>query len=456
MSKVLPINKNKVGIIKELDFQGMTGGTGDSGLWSAEVNAFLDNRTLKGLFYSEDWVFIILDLVASEVSNALMVVVEEKKVEGQTRTVPVDNHPLMPMIKQPNVWQDYSSWMYLHVIEYCLMGNAIQWFAEQTQQMIIIPAETVQMNFSDAGVLSEYMVNQDGENFASTGLLNAMSFSPDDILHQRRPNPSNMMWGLSPFIPNRKSILFNRYSQDYLNSFYLKGATPQMVLQMEKNASEDSALRMLRSFETSYTGRRNQRRTLILPKGVKADTVSHSIGDQKLVDIINSNMEKIINILRVPKHALSLAKAGSLGSEEHKMALKFMHTSAINPMKKKIAGSFTKFFKDRGLLKENEHFIFDNSNVEVLKEDEIKRADLAKKQSAIKTLNEVRNDLYDLPPLKGGDVVILGPGQFASSGEPPQTITPSQEEAINPQDDKTLDDLKAEILEEFSEVIKEF
>jgi HK97 family phage portal protein len=447
MSEVIPINERvKVGSVKELNFGTLTDQESGSGLWSAEVKAFLDNRTLKSLFFTEDWVFIVLDLVASEVSNAPMIVVEEKEVQGKMRQVPVDNHPLMPMIQQPNAWQDYASWMYLHTIEYCLMGNAIQWYAEQTEQMIIIPADCISMDFNEQGIVKSYKHHSDSV---------VQEFKKEDILHQRRPNPSNMNWGLSPFIPNSKSILFNRYSQDYLNSFYLKGATPQMVLQMEKNASEDSALRMLRSFETSYTGRRNQRRTLVLPKGVKADTVSHSIGDQKLVDIINSNMEKIINILRVPKHALSMARAGSLGSEEHKMALKYMHTSSINPLKLRIAGSFTKFFKDRGLLKSNEKFIFDNSNVEVLKEDEIKRADLAKKQSAIKTLNEVRSDLYDLPPLEGGDVVIVAPGMFASAGGPPQTITPSQEAPINPRGDEDKA-LREFILEQFDDVIKEF
>ena len=453
MSKVIPIN-NKVGVIKSLDFQNMTKESG--GLFDAEINAFLDNRTLKNLFFTEDWVFILLDLVASEVSNSEMIVVKEEVVKGKSRQVEVDNHELIPILTQPNAFQDYSSWMYLHVIEYCLMGNAIQWYAEQTQQLIIIPAEEVQLDFDKQGRLNKYIIHSDGEQFTKSGLVDGLVLDGEDIMHQRRPNPSSMIWGLSPFVPNSKSILFNRYSQDYLNSFYLKGATPQMVLQMEKNASEDSALRMLKSFEMSYTGRRNQRRTLVLPKGVKAEAMSHSIGDQKLVDIINSNMEKIINILRVPKHALSLAKAGSLGSEEHKMALKFMHTSAINPMKKKIAGSFTKFFQEKGLLKPGEKLIFDNSNVEVLKEDEIKRADLAKKQSAIKTLNEVRSDLYDLPPLDGGDVVILGPGQFASAGDPPQTITPSQEAPINEPDDKLLDDFKAEVMKQFAETLKEF
>ncbi len=440
MSNVTSIGKNQVGRVKSLDYGELTKES-DYGVWDAEIKAAMDNRTLKGYFFNEDWVFIVLDLLCSEIANAQMLVYRK---DSDTEVTPLPNHPLSAMIENPNPWQDYSTWMYLHAVEVNLMGNGIQWFAENTMQMIILPADLIHLDFADSNTLKHYMVHSDGSHFIETGIIDSMVFSAEDILHQRRPNPSNMIWGLSPFIPNRKSILFNRYTQDYLNAFYLKGATPQMALHMEKNASEDSALRMLRSFEMSYTGRRNQRRTLVLPKGVKAESMSHSIGDQRLTDVSNMNLDKILNILRIPKHALSLAKAGSLGSEEHKMALKFFHTSAVNPQKKRIAGTFTQFFRDRGLLKNNEFFQFDNSNVEILKEDELKRADLAKKQMGVKTVNEIRADLYKLPPLSGGDVVILAPGQFA--GESPNlVITANPSMPTPPEPEETEEDKQVEV-----------
>jgi hypothetical protein len=43
MSKVTSIRKNEVGRVKSLDFGTVTSG-GDSGIWDAEINAFMDNQ----------------------------------------------------------------------------------------------------------------------------------------------------------------------------------------------------------------------------------------------------------------------------------------------------------------------------------------------------------------------------------------------------------------------------
>ena len=387
-----------------------------AGQWDAEVKALLDNYTLKSLFLTEDWVFIILDLLAQEISNVDMKVFDEVVVEGTMQIVADDSHPLNALFKDPNPLQEYSTWMYLHVIEYCLMGNGIQWFSENLNQLHILPAEDVLVDVDDkTRKLKNYIVISQSGNFQSQNDM--VSFPVDEIIHQRRPNPISNFWGLSPFIPNSKSLLFNRYSQDYLNAFYLKQATGQLALKLDKQVSEEAALRLMRSFEASYTGRKNTRRTMLLPKGVDVEKISTSIVDQNLIEVINQNQEKIINILRIPKHALSLAEAGSLGSEEHKMALRFMWTSAILPVMKKISGTFGKFFREKGLLEEGKVIRFDLSQVEILREDALRLASLSVKQLEFKTLNEVRKDLHSLPPLDGGDVT---PGKKDELTEEPE------------------------------------
>lgn len=402
-------------------------GEAASGLWDSEIKAFIDNTTLKSLYFSEDWVFILLDLLASEISNVDMRVMKKTMVGGQMQIEVDEAHPLNKLMENPNPWQDYSTWMYLHVVENTLMGNAIQWYARSLNQLFIIPAEEVFLDCDPlTGKLRSYIVHsQIGPEQQRSAV-----FPPDQILHQRRPNPISIYWGLSPFVPNRKSLLFNKYSQDYLNSFYLKQATGQMALTLDKSISEEAAIRLIRSFESSYTGRKNTRRTMLLPKGVDVKELSQTIADQNLIEIINQNQEKIINILRIPKHALSLAEAGSLGSEEHKMALRFMWTSAILPMMKKIAGTFSAFFAKE--LGPNRVFAFDLNQVEILREDALRTADLANKQLSFKTLNEVRKDLFNLPPLEGGDEVPL-----IDNGNSFDTGGSSQD--TNLQDDYTQD-----------------
>ena len=422
-AKVLEIKEKvpKIGNVKSLGFDDLTQDEG-SGLWDAEIKAFIEATNLKGLFFNDDWVFILLDLISDHVSMSPMIVKKVVKEEGgKVLEETVDSHPVLMILENPNEFQTYSIWMYNYVVELDLMGNAMVFYGKQKQQLVIIPTETAQLHFNDKGRFSGYnVINQslDVGNLDHITRESQMFFKKEQIWHQRRPNPKSLLYGLSPFVPNRKNILFSRYTQDWLNSFYLKGATPTIALTMERNVDEQSAHRFLRSFEMAYTGRRNMRRPLIMPKGVSADTLSPSVADQNLVELIKQNRESIINILRVPKHALSLAESGSLGSEEHKQALKFFYTSAIIPTQVKIQDHLTRQFKREGLLEEDERLVFDNSEVEVLRDDLFKKAELSEKLKSVWTLNEIRAEIWDKEKLDGGDEL---PGKveqpFAFGGE---------------------------------------
>lgn len=402
------------------------------GLWDSETKAFIDAQTLNSLFYSEDWVFICCDLVASTVSSVPLRIMKKSVQDGKEIFEPNALHSLQKLVDAPNPNQDEYSFKYSLAQQDVLMGNAVIWYAAKAKQLNVLPAHTIRLDFDESGKLKTYIateanymgaVNNDGKNI--------YKFAPDEILHVRRPNPGSVMWGLSPFVPGRKSVLFNRYSQDYLNAYYLKGATPGLALKVDKAVNEQAALRLLKSFEVNYTGRRNQRRTLVLPAGVEVEQISNTIADQQLTMLIEQNQDKILNILRIPKHALSLAKSGSLGSEEHKMALKFMWEGTIIPMLKRIQGTFNRFFADE--LGDNHEFQFDISGVNLLKDDELKKAALAREMLSVKTINEIRAELYNLPPLDGGDSL---PGQvaapFGMQSVPEMAESEEQEEPQQP------------------------
>ncbi len=370
-----------------------------NGLWDSEINAFIDTATLKALFFSEDWVFITLDLLANKISSQTMPVMHTTIEDDQEVTVEDLDHPLTLLLENPNQWQDYHSWMYNVVIELFLMGNAIIWHNKRLNNLVILPAEMVTLDFNEDGSVKQYMMGSATVDDQGVLLLNTdtnLSFPVDEIIHIRRPNPASLLWGLSPFIPGRKSILFNRYTADYLNAFYLKQATPALAISIDRAVNEDVALRQLRAMENAYTGRRNMRRTMVLPKGVTVQPLSHSLADQKLMDHINSNRETILGLLKIPKHEVALQTSGSLGSEEHKIALRNFWESTLKPAMRQIAGSFTLFFKDE--LGPDRFFQFDIDDVEALQEDKEQKADTAIKLLAAGwTINEVR-ELFEKEP----------------------------------------------------------
>jgi HK97 family phage portal protein len=398
-------------------------------LYSSEFQAFMDAQTLKSLFFSEDWVYICIDLIANKISSQPLVVMESTvEADGSETTAPASDHPLTELLEQPNEWQSYAQWMYSTSVELYLMGNAIIWQAPRSGQLITLPTENITLEFDSGGKVKTYSVTGVSEDDGSQ-LQALQSFKADEIIHLRRPNPKSLMWGLSPFIPGRKSILFNRYSQDYLNAFYLKQATPGLALSLDRTVNEDVALRQLRSFEMAYQGRKNMRRTLILPKGVSANPLTHSLSDQKLIDHIKLNRETICGLLKIPKHELGLQEAGSLGSEEYKIALRNFWESTLLPGMDMIAGMLTKSFQAE--LGESYFLQFDTSDVEALRDDLQKKADIAAKMlQAGLSLNEVRAKVWEqeASDVPGSDDPYVLVQQRASAMNFTPEPSPRQEE----------------------------
>ena len=457
MNKIIDIKTRKPRIIdpnhlKGFDFnREFEDGTG---LWDAEYTAAMDMLELKGLFFNEPWPFIALDLVGDALSQIPMVVVKKSVgPDGKLVKEKVEDSPVLKILENPNEFQNYSDWMYNLEIEIDLMGNGIIYFAKQKSQLWIIPAETVTLDIDDNDLVG-YRVHQDLGN-GSLDVNNATFFKKKDIWHYRRPNPQSLLWGLSPFIPNRKPVLLNRYSLDWVMSFYLKGATPNVIIQSEKpNVDEKRALRMLKTFEQAHTGRSNMRRPLLIPNGYRAEMMNQSIADQNFVELVKLNREDILQILRIPKHAVGLAESGSLGSEEHKEALRFFYTDSILPRQKKISDFLTNCFRAQMLLEEDECLEFDNSDVGILKEDRKAQAELATSLMSVWSLDEIRKEIFDMEPLAEGESVAAGPSlpQFSPLSSEPNPEIEEEEEA---EEEEKLPDEESDDIDSQSKEFRE-
>jgi len=434
--------------LRYLDNQGMVNEETSGGLWSSEFKAFLHAQTLKALFYSEDWVYITVDSIALPISQCPIVVFQyERSDDGKDRENALEDHPISKMFATPNPYQSGVELAYSFAVDFILGGNGFLYQPTNLQQVFNMPFERVSYDFDSQGLPQHVtFYNQQQDDIILPGAA-AKNIPLDQAIHSRRPNPSSAFWGLSPFTPGRKSVLTNRYTQDYILSFYLKGATPQMILEMENNASQKSLVRMIRSFEAAYTGRRNQRRTMVLPKGVKATVADTKIVDQQFIDLVKQNREVVLNILRVPKHALGLQESGSLGSREHDLALRWFWDQTIKPSMNMMGDALTRHFRKRGAITEQQYVGFDTSEIRYTSDDLLQLSETSNALEKSWTLNERRDRLFALPPLPDGDVVIgipqpVTPMPF-SLGEPepvveiPTTTAMPEAEVVAPEEPKS-------------------
>ena len=379
--------------------------------WSSENQAYMDIQTIKSLFQSEDSVFLTVDAIAQPISTLPLRVFKVAYRDGKEIKEVDMSHPLNKLLQKPNKLSTSSEVIYNLVADYTLAGNNFAWKGD-AGNLYQLPAENIIYDFDKQGLPNGYFVASNFDN----GIPN-IQFRADlkDIGHAKRPNPSSAIYGLSPFAPAKRPILFNRYSQEYLNNFYLKGATPQIMLELGDNANEKSVSRLLSSFEQAYTGRRNQRRTVILPKGVSSQVVETKIADQELKELIMDMFDRILAVLKVPKHLVGLQESGSLGSQETKSIMAyFWQTVITDTATAAISQPLTDLYAKE--LGEDYVIDFDYSQVPELKDDEQAKADLSNSLQGIMTVNEIREKYWDLPPIDGGDT-IAPPGfsQFASS-----------------------------------------
>lgn len=411
--------------IRDLDFDSAYG------LWESETQATIDILSLKSLFNSEDWVYIPVNKYASRIAAKKLRVMKKSIVDGEVHYEPAESHSVQAILDKPNENQTYYEFMYSMVCDHTLTGNTVVWRQKNSQQLIFIPIQMVNLDFDKHNKLETYSIIR-VNGFQSIGdsreILNKIP--KEEIGHAKRPNPFSVYWGMSPFIPGRKSVLFNRYSSEFLNNYYIKGAQPGLVVELGEQANEKDAIRTLRSMELAHTGRKNQRRNMVLPKGAKATTSNISLADQQLKDYIDNNRETIINLLEVPKHELSIAESGSLGSEEYKTALKNFWTGPLKSVMDSIASTLQALFQQE--LGEEYILQFDLSDVEVLQEDEKDKALLAKELLSIFTPNEVRAKLYKAKPIEGGDKLQSSQpqsqfGPFGSTDPKPPADKPAVE-----------------------------
>jgi len=417
---------------KSVDSGLLAWGEGDgSGLWASRPELGIDRYSLKSLLYESDWVFIVNNLVATKISNQKLVVMEKEVVDGEAIFRPAQDHELQAILDSPNPRESQNTLTYNWTIDLTLGGNGLVYHAPKTDTLHNLPFEKIQPHFegSASGEIQKYLFQSDGDQ----GDEGITFFDVKDVMHAMKPNPSNTWWGLSPFIPGRSSILFSKYSSEFLNSFYLKGATPQLALEMDADVNEKSALRMLRSFEKAYGGRENQRRPLVTPKGVKATPITTTLADQQLITYINSNRETLINLLAIPKHELSIQDGGGLGSQEMRLSLRNFWITTLKPTMGFIEGTLNSHFKER--LGPNHVIAFDLSNIEALQDDEIKKAELADRlvKSGTMTPNEARKRIFKMDPHPDGDFLL------GAMGRGPQEIPPPViEEGERPSDNEPV------------------
>lgn len=367
---------------------------------------------IKALFVNEPWVYTTATLIAKTLAGIPL------KVYTTGTEDEVPNHPLARMLQAGSIYQSGKHQLWTGYLDLVLGGNFFLVVDQFYMSLTLAPVELVSINLGD--------VNNPGPDsitIANPSKMGTRYLVPyNRVIHLRLPNPNNPFYGLSPFAAASRPMLLDRYKQEYEMAFYLRGATNNGVIETTQDISKQRFERLMRSFEQTYTGKRNWWRTLFLPKGAVWKSASPNMKDMEHLEGLKENRKTILAVLGIPPSMVGLTEDVNYATSEAQMAV--FYEATIIPMVRFIEDGFNNSQLLRNVYQGRVEVRADLSTIKALRDqgEWAVKGDIANKIKDFFWINEIRDIIFQQPPITGGDSFVKQGTGLGGGGNPDNSL----------------------------------
>ena len=340
-------------------------------------------RVLKSLYAKEQWVSFCINAVARQFMSSKLILKMKTSSDGDEQNI--TQHPLLYFLSKAGN-ENPSFFTSNNIIDMLLTGNAYVWISQDLTDKKRIPAERVDLKFTN-GVLSEYHITNSENEFGSVSKLTVL---PNEMIHFMMPNPYSPYVGMSLLMAINLPVLIDKYSREYIIGFFLRGGHTSGIIQTDAT-NADALTRMVKSIMATIGGRRNAHADKVLPKGATWAASGAKFSDIQLSEILKDNQTAFRAATGTTNTVLGIAenvnRATAMAEMEHfwKMTilpLQYIYCAAI-----KHSSLWKRFGLD-----DRYELCFDNSKVEYL-DDFDRKLDADAKLAPTATINERRERL---------------------------------------------------------------
>lgn len=258
--------------------------------------------------------------VISETVASLPLHIYRRTLNGKERA---DTHPLYRLLHDtPNAWQtamEFREMMQAHLL---LRGNAfayINWIgpSRASELLPLHPDRVTVKQRPDMSLVYEVR-SADG----------VRELQAEDVLHLRGLS-SDGISGRSVLEDARESIGVALSTQEYAGRFYANDATPSLAVTLQGKLGPDARKRFVDTWNDTFAGSRNARRTVVLEEGAKVEPIAMTFDDAQFLETRKFQRSEIAGIFRVPPHLIGDLDRATFGNIEHQ-SIEFV-THCIRP-----------------------------------------------------------------------------------------------------------------------------
>ena len=227
--------------------------------------------------------------------------------------------------KEPNLFQDISSFKRNLVTDFLLDGNIFIYF--DGAHLYHLPADNVTIHADSKTYIEKYTYND-------------VDYAPEEIIHIKENSFYSIFRGTSRLKPAVRTMQLTTNMRKFQDNFFKNGAVPGLVLKSPNTLSEKIKERMIQSWTRRYRPDAGGRRPLILDGGIEVDEISNvNFRELDFQVAISENDKIILKALGVPPIMLD---SGNNANIRRNMRMYYLET--VLPIVRKINAAYSRFF----------------------------------------------------------------------------------------------------------------
>ena len=227
--------------------------------------------------------------------------------------------------KEPNLFQDISSFKRNLVTDFLLDGNIFIYF--DGAHLYHLPADNVTIHADSKTYIEKYTYND-------------VDYAPEEIIHIKENSFYSIFRGTSRLKPAVRTMQLTTNMRKFQDNFFKNGAVPGLVLKSPNTLSEKIKERMIQSWTMRYRPDAGGRRPLILDGGIEVDEISNvNFRELDFQVAIAENDKIILKALGVPPIMLD---SGNNANIRPNMRMYYLET--VLPIVRKINAAYSRFF----------------------------------------------------------------------------------------------------------------
>ena len=313
------------------------------------------------------WVYACVNIIAETAAAADF---NLKNAAGEI----VPKNPALDLLYRPNRFMSGRQLRQWIIASLELTGNA--YILKDSQDGSGRPGELFPLLSQMTEIVPGKKSSSPVEGYKYRAGSQTAYYKADDVIHFKYFNPFDFFYGLSPLAAARHAVETLDKAESFNKAFFENSGTLSGILQTDAKLDDAARARIMKAWTDKYQSAAKAHKVALLEGGLKWQNTSLSQRDMDFISGMKLSRETILSIFHVPPALAGIYDhAPQFNTREQQ---RIFWQTCVHPKQTLMLETLTEFLLPHFDETRTMYFDKDTSNISVLKEDEITRAQAAK------------------------------------------------------------------------------